>query len=74
MGESAGHLVAFGEQLQIDLPGALDALSALGIAPERRPETLGVEEFVAVTITYDFAARKRSYELLAQEFGLQPRG
>ena len=34
----------------------------------------GVEEFVAVTITYDFSARKRSYELLAQEFGLQPRG
>jgi luciferase family oxidoreductase group 1 len=34
----------------------------------------GVEEFVAVTITYDFAARKRSYELLAAEFGLQPRG
>ena len=33
----------------------------------------GIEEFVAVTITYDFAARKRSYELLAQEFGLTPR-
>ena len=30
------------------LPGALDALSSLGIAPERRPETLGVDEFVAV--------------------------
>ena len=30
----------------------------------------GVEEFVVVTITYDFAARKRSYELLAEEFGL----
>ena len=33
----------------------------------------GIEEFVAVTITYDFAARKRSYELLAQAFGLTPR-
>ena len=32
-----------------------------------------VEEFVAVTITYDFSARKRSYELLAQEFGLPAR-
>ena len=30
----------------------------------------GVEEFVLVTITYDFAARVRSYELLAKEFGL----
>jgi len=26
-----------------------------------------------VTITYDFAARKRSYELLAREFGLEAR-
>lgn len=29
-----------------------------------------VDEMVIVTITYDFAARKRSYELLAEEFGL----
>jgi alkanesulfonate monooxygenase SsuD/methylene tetrahydromethanopterin reductase-like flavin-dependent oxidoreductase (luciferase family) len=33
----------------------------------------GIDEVVAVTITYDFAARKRSYELLAKEFGLTPR-
>jgi luciferase family oxidoreductase group 1 len=33
----------------------------------------GVDEFVAVTICYDFAARLRSYELLAEAFGLQPR-
>jgi luciferase family oxidoreductase group 1 len=36
-------------------------------------ERYGVEEFVAVTITHDFAARVRSYELLAKEFGLEPR-
>ena len=36
-------------------------------------ELYGVEEFVIVTITYDFAARVRSYELLAKEFGLEPR-
>ena len=30
----------------------------------------GVDEFVVVTITYDFAARKRSYDLLAEEFRL----
>jgi luciferase family oxidoreductase group 1 len=30
----------------------------------------GVDEFVVVTITYDFAARLRSYELLAEAFGL----
>ena len=36
-------------------------------------ERYGVEEFVAVTITHDFAARVRSYELLAKEFGLEQR-
>ena len=30
----------------------------------------GVDEFVVVTITHDPAARRRSYELLAQAFGL----
>ncbi len=29
-----------------------------------------VDEIMAVTICYDFEARKRSYELLAEEFGL----
>ncbi|QDA61534.1 LLM class flavin-dependent oxidoreductase [Hymenobacter jejuensis] len=32
----------------------------------------GVDEVVAVTITYDFADRLRSYELLAQAFELTP--
>ncbi len=31
----------------------------------------GVPEVVVVTITYDFAARLRSYELLAQVFDLK---
>jgi 16S rRNA (adenine1518-N6/adenine1519-N6)-dimethyltransferase len=30
------------------MPGALDALATLGIAADRRPETLSVDEFVAV--------------------------
>jgi alkanesulfonate monooxygenase SsuD/methylene tetrahydromethanopterin reductase-like flavin-dependent oxidoreductase (luciferase family) len=33
----------------------------------------GAEEVIAVTITYDHAARRRSYELLAEAFGLIPR-
>jgi luciferase family oxidoreductase group 1 len=33
-----------------------------------------VEEIVVLTITHDFAARKRSYALLAEAFGLTPRG
>ncbi|WP_205711174.1 hypothetical protein [Hymenobacter sp. HDW8] len=32
----------------------------------------GVEEITAVTITYDFADRLRSYELLAEVFELAP--
>lgn len=36
-------------------------------------ELYGVEEFVVVSICYDFGARLRSYELLAAAFGLVPR-
>jgi luciferase family oxidoreductase group 1 len=32
----------------------------------------GVDEIVVLTITHDFAARKRSYALLAEAFGLEP--
>jgi luciferase family oxidoreductase group 1 len=32
----------------------------------------GVEEVVVLTITHDYAARKRSYALLAEAFGLAP--
>ncbi len=36
-------------------------------------ERYGVDDFVIVTITYDFGARLRSYELLAEAFALEPR-
>jgi len=36
-------------------------------------EGYGVDELVVVTITYDFAARKRSYALLAEAFDLTAR-
>lgn len=45
---------AFGQRRKMlrqslkSVAGALDALSDLGIAPERRPETLSVDEFVAI--------------------------
>jgi luciferase family oxidoreductase group 1 len=35
-------------------------------------ETYGVNEIVVLTICHDFAARKRSYTLLAEAFGLTP--
>ncbi|WP_073110456.1 LLM class flavin-dependent oxidoreductase [Hymenobacter daecheongensis] len=38
---------------------------------ERLAAAYGVEEVVAVTICYDFQDRLRSYELLAEAFGLQ---
>ena len=34
----------------------------------------GAEEVIVVTITHDHQARRRSYELLADAFGLEPRG
>ncbi|MPZ23198.1 MAG: MsnO8 family LLM class oxidoreductase [Dehalococcoidia bacterium] len=37
----------------------------------RMAEEYAVDEFVIVTITYDLQARLRSYELLAEEFGLR---
>lgn len=33
-------------------------------------EEYGTDEFMILTITHDFAARKKSYELIAREFGL----
>jgi alkanesulfonate monooxygenase SsuD/methylene tetrahydromethanopterin reductase-like flavin-dependent oxidoreductase (luciferase family) len=33
----------------------------------------GADEVIVVTITYDHALRRRSYELLAEAFALQPR-
>jgi hypothetical protein len=33
-------------------------------------ETYGVDELVIVSICYEFAARLRSYELLAEAFGI----
>ncbi|MGH2610183.1 MAG: LLM class flavin-dependent oxidoreductase [Tepidiformaceae bacterium] len=39
---------------------------------EEMAEEFGAEEVVVVTITHDFRARVRSYELLASAFGLRP--
>ncbi|HLY51003.1 MAG TPA: LLM class flavin-dependent oxidoreductase [Solirubrobacteraceae bacterium] len=39
---------------------------------EQLASEYGAEEVIVVTITYDHAARRRSYELLAEAFGLEP--
>ena len=55
---------------------SVEARSTVGTAPQVREqlEALakrhGADELVVVTITYDYASRLRSYELLAKEFGL----
>src|SRR3954469_19714272 len=41
---------------------------------EEVAEHYGAEEVMVVTITYDHEVRRRSYELVADAFGLQPRG
>ena len=51
--------------------GAPDTVRA-GI--ERVAEEYGADEVIVVTITYDHEARRRSYELIAEAFGLQPVG
>ena len=37
---------------------------------EEVAEQYGAEEVMVVTITFDHEARRRSYELIAEEFGL----
>ncbi len=39
---------------------------------EQLASDYGAEEVIVVTITHDHAARRRSYELLAEAFGLEP--
>jgi luciferase family oxidoreductase group 1 len=52
------------------------ALAAIGTPAQVRDKLFdladqyGADELMTVTITYDFAARKRSYELLAEAFAL----
>jgi alkanesulfonate monooxygenase SsuD/methylene tetrahydromethanopterin reductase-like flavin-dependent oxidoreductase (luciferase family) len=36
-------------------------------------DAYGADEVIVVTITYDHEARKRSYELIAEAVGLEPR-
>ena len=40
--------------------------------PRDNPEAREAERLGIVTICYDFAARKRSFELLAEAYGTRP--
>jgi len=52
------------------IPGAPATVRA-GI--EALADEYGAEEVMLVTITYDHAARLRSYELVAEAFAVEPR-
>ena len=63
-------------QPELDYLGYMQGRSIHG-SPERVREklehlaaTYDVDEFIVLTITYDFKSRVRSYELLAEEFGI----
>jgi luciferase family oxidoreductase group 1 len=70
------YLELHAEQL---LPGAGDPDRLTGTPDKVRAEieqtaaAYGAEEAIVVTIAHDHDARRRSYELLAAEFGLEPR-
>jgi luciferase family oxidoreductase group 1 len=50
--------------------GIVGAPDAVRAGLEQRASEYGAEEVMAVTITHDHGARRRSYELLADTFGL----
>ncbi len=68
----------FSEQEQM-LLASVQKRSIVGTPEQVRTQLLaladrhGAEELVVVTITYDYASRLRSYELLAEAFGLVAR-
>jgi len=69
---------SFSEQ-ELALLRTVERRSVVGTAEQVRSKLLelaeahGAEELVVVTITYDYASRLRSYELLAKTFGLSAR-
>jgi len=71
--EAAAYAYSREERLRIAFNRQRMVIGTPAQAKERLTElaaTFGVEEVVAVTICYDFKARLRSYELLAEAFGL----
>ncbi len=55
------------------MPAVVGAPDQVRAELEAAAQAYGAQELGIVTITYDFAARVRSYELIAREFGLSGR-
>jgi luciferase family oxidoreductase group 1 len=68
------YLELHGDELGGD-PGKLAGTAAkVGAEIQQIAAAYGAEEAIVVTITHDHLARRRSYELLAAEFGLDQSG
>ena len=57
-----------------DARRVLQSLEHVRVQLEELASDYAADEVIVVTITYDHAARRRSYELLADAMDLQPRG
>jgi luciferase family oxidoreductase group 1 len=69
-------LAAEGKAVDSAVPGRRAIIGTpdkVRAALEQLAVEYGAEEVIAVTITYDHQARRRSYELLAEAIGLHPR-
>jgi alkanesulfonate monooxygenase SsuD/methylene tetrahydromethanopterin reductase-like flavin-dependent oxidoreductase (luciferase family) len=62
-----------GHALPADRRAILGAPAAVRRGIEAVAREYGAEEVMIVTITHDHAARRRSYELIAEAFGLENR-
>jgi luciferase family oxidoreductase group 1 len=54
--------------------GVIGSPETVGAGIAEIASRYGAEEVIVVGITYDHAARRRSYELIAEAFGLEPAG
>jgi luciferase family oxidoreductase group 1 len=69
-------LVREGKSVEGAIPGRRAIIGPpekVRFAVQELAEQYGAEEVIAVTITHDHQARRRSYELLAEAMGLEPR-
>jgi luciferase family oxidoreductase group 1 len=69
-------LVREGKSVEGAIPGRRAIIGPpekVRLAVQELAEQYGAEEVIAVTITHDHQARRRSYELLAEAMGLEPR-
>ena len=70
-------LRSIGRPVSGELPGRRGIIGSpetVRAGIETLADEYGAEEVIVVTITHDHAARRRSYELIADAMGLQPRG